>query len=81
MGVPFSKSISVKHQIFCEYDDELKGLTNYVWMGHNNNKNESEYNYWNFSSTYDWDSLDNPNNMWYNFNTSMLASTMKYKIG
>ena len=50
-------------------------------MWHNNNKNESEYNHWNFTKTYNWDSLDNPNNMWYNFNTSMLASTMKYKIG
>ena len=48
-GVIFSKSIAVKHQIFCEYDNELIGLTNYIWMWHNSNKNESAYNFWNFS--------------------------------
>ena len=81
IGVPFSKSISVKHQIFCEYDDELKGLTNYIWMWHNKNNDESAYNYWNFSKAWDWDNVKNPDNMWYHSNTSMLASSVRYKVG
>ena len=73
--VHFSKSISVKHQIFCEYDDELYGLRHFIWMWHNSNHNASDYSYWNFTETDLWDNYTNPRNLHYNKDTLRLANT------
>ena len=50
-------------------------------MWHNKNKNESAYNYWNFTEAHPWDNYTNPDAMWYHPNSQMLASTVRYKIG
>ena len=71
----------MKHQIFTEYDDELKGLTNFLWVWHNSNNNETDHNNWNFTTPWLWDNVNNPKNMWYDERTSRLARTVKYKIG
>ena len=50
-------------------------------MFHNENKNESAYNYWNFTTSRDWDDARNPDNFWYRDTTRVLAATVPYKIG
>ena len=55
--------------MFVEYDDELKGLTNFFKIWHNANHNASDYNYWNFTGTDLWDNLNNPKNLLYNKKT------------
>ena len=71
----------MRHQIIWEYDDELKGLGNYLWMWHNKNDDESKYNFWNFTRPKEWDDYTYPDNMWYHPNHTALASTVPYKIG
>ena len=78
--VPFKKSLAVRTQIFCTYDDELKGLRNYQYMFHNSEKRDFWYNNWNFTKSGPWDG-DGLDSMWYNINTTLIAETAKYVIG
>ena len=78
--VVFKKSVAVKTQVISEYDDELKNLTNFAWFWHNGDRRADLYNNWNFTSSLDWDG-NGEDSMWYNLNTTLLATTVYYKIG
>ena len=67
--VSFKKSVAVKTQIFSEYSDELKGLSNYIWLWHNLDRDLEKYNNWNFTKSGPWDG-NGLNSMWYNLNTT-----------
>ena len=78
--VTFRRSISASHQIFIEFDDELKGLENFVYLWINKDRRQDAYNNWNFTKPGPWDSDENAN-MWYSSNSTNLGHTVNYIIG
>ena len=42
-------------QIILEFDDELKGLRNFMWLLHNSDKRQDAYDGWNFTDIGPWD--------------------------
>ena len=73
--VVFKKKVSSKHQIFYEFSDELKGIKNYLYLWENSDTREDAYSNWNFTEVIPWV------NLWYSPNTTLLATTVIYKIG
>ena len=52
-----------------------------MYLFRNNNRNQSAYNYWNFTTSGPWDNPNNNPNMWYSNDTTYLAGSVNYIIG
>ena len=63
------------------FDPEMHGLNTFACLFHSREaKNLTLYNGWNFTRTYEWDSLT-PDSFWYSPNTIMIFETEKFQIG
>jgi hypothetical protein len=59
----------------------MDGLDTFAILFQSRNaKNLTLYNNWNFTRTYEWDSLTN-DSFWYSHETMMLFETEKFRIG
>jgi hypothetical protein len=77
----FVRSNTFRQQVITSFDPEMHGLNTFAVLFHSREaKNITLYNGWNFTRTYEWDSLT-PDSFWYSPNTIMLFETEKFKIG
>jgi len=64
-----------------KFRPEMNGLNTFHVLFHAGEaKNITQYNNWNFTGTYYWDSLT-PDSFWYSPRTVMLFTTNTYEIG
>lgn len=82
-AVFFKRSSEFQAQIVCEFDPDLHGLDTWYALFHTKiGKNESAYNYWNFSSDTSsrwWDSVQE--GFWFANTSTLLVYTVRYTIG
>ena len=77
----FQRSNSFRQTIKTHFDPEINGLDTFaILFQARQSRNLSMYNNWNFTRTYEWDSLTN-DSFWYSPDTVMLFETEKFKIG
>ena len=64
-----------------EFAPEMDGLDTFAILFQSRNaKNLTLYNSWNFTRTFEWDSLTDQS-FWYSDQTMMLFETEKFRIG
>ena len=77
----FVRSNSFRQGLTTTFAPEMDGLDTFAILFQSRNaKNLTLYNDWNFTRTYEWDSLTN-DSFWYSDQTMMLFETEKFRIG
>ena len=77
----FVRSNTFRQQVVTIFEPEMYGMNTFAVLFHSREaKNLTLYNGWNFTRTYEWDSLTN-DSFWYSSNTISLFETEKFLIG
>jgi len=77
----FVRSNSFRQNLITNFDSELNGIDTFAILFLSRNARDlTLYNNWNFTRTYEWDSLTNES-FWYSNETVMLFETEKFRIG
>lgn len=77
----FVRSNTFRQQVITSFHPEMNGLHTFAVLLHSREaKNLTLYNGWNFTRTYEWDSLTDES-FWYSPNTIMIFETEKIRIG